>query len=101
MKNVNKIGFISVFSMLLMLCLTCIVFTACSADNNANTGGTGENQSLSDNTPENTQESTTESYYLTLGERDFNGGTFTVLDSCHHPDLQVNFPVEESRKAMA
>ena len=46
-------------------------------------------------TPEETAETVTQSHWDILGERDFNGDTFTILDAPHHTHLQVNFSVAE------
>jgi len=82
MKNIKTI----IIAALLMICF---IFMACSPET------VNSNESKDDQSPVNTPDEiaeTTESYYDALGERSFNGDTFTVLDSCHHPHLHVNFP---------
>jgi len=82
MKNIKIIA---------LIMLACLIFTACSS-NAANP--TKENQSSPETITEDA-ETTTVSYYETLGSRDFKGDTFTILDAVHHPHLQINFAVEE------
>lgn len=80
--------FLSVF-----LLIICFIFTACLSNDKVDVNK--KNQSPIDDIAEETAETATQSYYETLGERDFNGDTFTILDAVHHPDLQVNFAAEE------
>jgi len=86
MKNIKLI---------VLLLIVCLAFTACSPDK-ADSDSRGGEQSLTDVTGAAGEAAETEkSYYDTLGERDFDGETFTILDACHHPHIQVNKPVDE------
>jgi hypothetical protein len=75
--------------------IICLTFTACSL-NSANLNE--DNESATDiSGDENAAEDTTEvSYYETLGERNFNGDTFTILDANDHTDFFINFSVEDA-----
>ena len=85
MKKIKIIAF---------LMIICLAFAACSAnDANPNNNQSQAEQSPDSNSEGFTEEST-ESYYDTLGERDFNGDTFTILDANDHPDLFINFSEE-------
>jgi ABC-type glycerol-3-phosphate transport system substrate-binding protein len=77
--------------LIILILITCIIFAACS-QNDTKTDGDNQpsNNSITDEPAESAK-----SYYDSLGERNFDGDTFTLLDACHHPNLQVNFPVEE------
>ena len=79
------------FKSLALLVIVCLVFAACSKqgenpDNNQN------NQSPVD-IPEAVAETTT-SHYDILGERDFDGGTFAILDANWNIDIMQNIPDE-------
>ena len=83
MKNIKII---------IMLLIVCLIFTACSSPDNssANTDDGGNTQSPNnDAAAGEIIETTTESYYETLGEKDFGGDTFTILDANMLPDLFV------------
>jgi hypothetical protein len=76
--------------------IVCLAFTACSQDN-ANINEDNENnQSIPDsgNIDEDI-EPIAQSHYDILGERDFKGETFVILDAVHHPSLQINMPDPE------
>jgi len=84
MKNIK------IAALLILICLA-VIYAACSQDKTATTEGGQSAPEITDESVETTEES----YYDKLGERDFGGGIFMIIDSSHHPDLHINMPDEE------
>ena len=95
MKKIKPASFI------LIILTMCFIFTACSQNDNTviNENNNNQNNQSTPDIPNESREETTEppaiSRFDTLGERSFNGATFTILDAPHHLHLQSNMPEEE------
>lgn len=79
-------------SAIAFLAIAFLLFTACSRDS---AGSDNQNEPRP---PALIAEGGTDipaSHYDVLGERDFNGGTFAILDANDHPDFAINIPGEE------
>jgi len=76
-------------AIILLLCMIISVIS-CSTTTDNSSGG----QDLSTSETGLETEVTTESYYVTLGERNFEGDTFTILDANWNPSICHNFPDE-------
>ena len=79
---------------ILILLILSMVSAAACADNeptaNNSAGGTQANTDTQHGEPAGPERT----YYDELGERDFEGDTFTVLDANYNPDLWANTPEE-------
>jgi len=74
-----------------LLLIVFLILTACSSDSASQSEN--ENRESPVNSAGEIVESVA-SYFDTLGERDFEGATFTILDANDHPSFFVNFAEE-------
>jgi hypothetical protein len=79
-----------IFGLVLIL-IFCLTAASCSSKG-INTNNDGKTDV---GAADNITETTGESYYDTLGGRDFGGAVFTILDANDHPDFFINYPEEE------
>ncbi|MCL2517922.1 MAG: membrane lipoprotein lipid attachment site-containing protein, partial [Oscillospiraceae bacterium] len=73
---------------IISIILLVFLFAACAQNGESSANTDRETQSVSETTSET-------SYYEILGERNFNGYTFTIIDANDYPGTVINFPEED------
>lgn len=78
----------------MLLLIICVVFTACSSSDNSKANDGGDESQKNEATAGEIIETAAESYYEILGEKNFEGDTFTILDANDLPQWFHNFAEE-------
>lgn len=78
--------FVSLALLIALLCTSCGSTGGCDVTSGVETSTDGTETTAPETEPDR---------FTELGEKDFGGKTFTILDANDHPDMHVNIPENE------
>ena len=80
--------------LIVLLILVCLIFAACSPENKNPADNSNDWKDAVSNENVNGEEVTEPPYWDILGEKDFGGDTFTIIDAVNDPSWHYNMALE-------